>query len=321
MAKKFSGAPKIDIHQAVTDQIIRLLEKGVRPWVRSWGTAGDDDDDGPVFVRPLRFNGIPYRGINVLILWATAMEKGFVSPYWMTYNQAKEFGAQVRKGETATRTVFYKSITKERDDGEVDHIPLLNWNSVFNVDQIDGLPEKYQLKTVEPVVEPVVNGQKMERLPAADAFFEAIGADVRHGGSKAFYSPSTDRIHLPMFEKYHNVGGYYTTRGHETVHWTQHATRLDRSFGRERWGDEGYAAEELVAELGAAYLMADLNIDAEPREDHASYIEHWLNVLKNDKKAIFTAASYAEKAVTFLHGIVNPSVPVAVEDEELSVAA
>ncbi len=142
---------------------------------------------------------------------------------------------------------------------------------------------------------------EVERIERAEAFFASIPATVNHGGDRAYYMPSADRIQLPPFAAFHDAHGYYTTRGHETVHWTRHPSRLDRSFGREKWGDEGYAREELVAELGAAFLAADLGLAIEPRPDHASYLESWIKVLQNDTRAIVQAAAHAERAVAYLH--------------------
>jgi antirestriction protein ArdC len=141
-----------------------------------------------------------------------------------------------------------------------------------------------------------------------ECFFSATGAIVRHGGNRAYYSVSTDHVQMPPLESFRDAGAYYATLGHETTHWTKHPTRLDRDFGRKRWGDEGYAMEELVAELGAAFLCADLELTPELRGDHASYIDHWLKALKSDSRAIFAAASHAQRAADFLHGL-QPGIP------------
>lgn len=143
----------------------------------------------------------------------------------------------------------------------------------------------------------------LERIEAGEAFAARTHAIVRHGGNRAYYSVSTDHVQLPPFETFRDSESYYATLLHELTHWTKHESRLNREFGRKRWGDEGYAAEELVAELGAAFLCADLGITPEPREDHAAYLASWLTVLKNDKRAIFTAAAYAQKAADFLNGM------------------
>jgi antirestriction protein ArdC len=311
--KAHPSKPSRDVHQEVTDQIIRMLEQGVRPWSRSWG--GDDNEIA--MLRPLRHNDEPYRGINVLILWAAAWEKSYASPFWMTYKQAVEYGGQVRKGEHGTNIVFYTRRVIEEGTADERFVPILRTFNVFNTDQIDGLPEKFhpkQPKQPEPIVAPT---GAIERIPHAEAFFDALGFKVKHAGNQAFYSPSQDRIQLPPFEKFHSAHAYYTTRGHESVHATRHKSRLERDFGRERWGDEGYAMEELVAELGAAYLGADLGLCVEPREDHAAYLADWLKVLKDDKKAIFLAATHAEKAVKFLHDLAKPVVIPAAEDEDM----
>ena len=143
----------------------------------------------------------------------------------------------------------------------------------------------------------------VQRIALAEIFFGNTGADIRHGGGRAYYNITSDFVQMPPFASFKDAESYYATLAHETTHWTRHEKRLNREFGRKRWGDEGYAAEELVAELGSAFLSADLGITPEPREDHASYIANWLEVLKNDKRAIFTAAAHAERAAAFLHDL------------------
>jgi antirestriction protein ArdC len=147
----------------------------------------------------------------------------------------------------------------------------------------------------------------VQRIAHAEDFFAATGANVVHGGSRACYIPSTDNIHMPCIDFFRDAESYYAVRAHETTHWTRHCSRLDREFGRKRFGDEGYAMEELVAELGSAFLSADLELTPEVREDHAAYIASWIKVLKNDKRAIFTAASHAQRATDFLNGLQRPS--------------
>jgi antirestriction protein ArdC len=165
------------------------------------------------------------------------------------------------------------------------------------------LPEHFHAPAA-PRLDPV------QRIARADAFFSATGANVRHGGNQAYYSVTSDFVQMPLFETFMGAESYYATLAHELTHWTRHPSRLDRSFGRKRFGDEGYAMEELVAELGAAFLSADLDLTPEPRADHAAYIGHWLAVLKKDSRAIFTAASYAQRAADFLS---NPN-PVAQQE-------
>jgi antirestriction protein ArdC len=295
---------KADLYQRITDSIVTKLEQGVRPWMQPWAAGFD----GARIIRPLRHNGQPYNGINVLVLWSEAQDKGYASPYWMTFKQTLEFEAHVRKGEHGSLVVYAdKIIRNEADAGsgeacpgprageEVRAIPFLKSYTVFNVEQIVGLPERFYGRP-EPKAEPVA------RIERADAFFAATGASIVHGGCRACYVPRTDNIHMPYIDCFRDAESYYATLAHEATHWTRHETRLNRDFGRNRWGDEGYAMEELVAELGAAFLAADLDLTPEVRDDHAAYIASWIKVLRIDKRAIFSAASHAQRAADFLHG-------------------
>lgn len=293
-----SGAPRPDLYSTITNQILADLAKGVTPWTKPWAAG---HAAGPVS-RPLRHSFEPYSGINTLVLWGAAVNRGYAAPLWMTFRQALELGGAVRKGETGTMVVYANRITRQEtgDQGEdVERsIPFLKAYTVFNVEQIDGLPERF---VSAPTVLP-----EADRIARADAFLAATGAQVLHGGDTACYELIADRIRLPVFGAFRSAHDYYATRGHETVHWTRHPSRLDRDFGRKTFGDEGYAREELVAELGAAFLCAELGVDLAPREDHAAYIGSWLTVLAGDKRAIFTAASHAQKAVDFLKGLQPP---------------
>lgn len=285
-----------DIYARITNRIVTELEAGVRPWFKPWSA----EHAAGRITRPLRHNGIPYRGINVINLWLSAAAKGYACPIWLTYKQAHELGGQVRKGEHGELVVFASKITRTEatDAGEEAEreIPFLKGYTVFNAEQIDNLPAPFTAPAA-PMLDP------MHRIARAEAFFGNLAADIRHGGNQAYYAISTDRIQVPPFETFRDPESYYATLAHECIHWTRHEKRLARDFGRKRWGDEGYAAEELVAELGSAFLSADLALTLEPRADHASYIESWLKVLKNDKRAIFTAAAHAERAVAYLHGL------------------
>lgn len=298
---------KSDIYTKITDQIIAELEKGVRPWHKPWAAG---HVAGPVS-RPLRGNGKPYSGINVIMLWPTAMERGYSAPIWMTFKQAKELGAHVRKGEKGALVVYASTFTKteaNENGEEVERdIPFLKGYTVFNVEQIDGLPAHYTASHA-----PRLNPE--QRIERAEAFFAATGADVRHGGDRAFYAPGPDFVQMPPFESFRNAGAYYGTLAHELTHWTRHKSRLDRDFGQKRFGDNAYAMEELVAELGAAFLCADLELVPQIRDDHAPYIAGWLKALKDDKRAIFTAASHAQKAADFLHGLQPDAAQPSDED-------
>ena len=284
---------RTDIYTRVTDRIVEALERGVRPWVQPWASQS-----ARRVSRPLRHNGLPYWGVNVLLLWAEATDKGFVSPYWLTYRQALELKGHVRKDETGTVVVYSKQLTQTVLDEAGEEVEearsLLRSYVVFNVDQIDGLPEKYY-----PM--PIACNNSVERIKAADDFFTNTAAVIVQGGDTACYIPSLDRIHIPRIESFKDAESFYSTLAHEATHWTMAPSRLDRNFGSKRWGDEGYAVEELVADCGAAFMCADLNLTCEPREDHASYLAHWLKVLKADRHAIFSAASHAQRACDFLH--------------------
>lgn len=284
---------KRDIYQTITDKVIADLERGVRPWHRPW-TGGNAPSS-----RPLRSNGILYQGINVLLLWIEASLKGYSSPTWMTFKQALAVGGCVRKGEKGSMVVYANAITKTETDTVTGadterRIPFLKSYTVFNVAQIDGLP------AVPAPAEPSDRLTDADRIEVAEAFFAKVGAELRHGGMRAYYAPSADTITLPPFAAFESPISYYATLGHECVHWTGHRTRLDRLETAPK-GSDPYAREELVAELGAAFLCADLQLTDEPREDHASYLASWLKVLREDKRAIVTAAAAAQRATTYLH--------------------
>lgn len=295
---------KTDIYQKVTDKIIADLEQGELTWLKPWSAA---HAEGRI-TRPLRHNGLAYSGINVLMLWGAAIEAGFAAPYWMTFKQAQDLGAHVKKGERGSPVVYASTITRteEQDGGgeEARAIPFLKSYTVFNVEQIDGLPAHYYAKP-EPVIDPA------RRIDHAEAFFAATGADIRHGGAQAYYTAASDHVQMPVFESFCSPEAYYATLAHELTHWTKHEKRLDRDLGRKRWGDEGYAREELVAELGAAFLCADLALTPEPGADHAAYIQSWLKVLKEDKRAIFSAAGHAQRAADYLNALQPQAQEVA----------
>ena len=290
-------APRQDIYARITAKIVTALENGVRPWVRPWSA----EHAAGRITRPLRHNGEPYTGINILSLWASATEQGFAAPIWITYRQATELGAHIRKGEKGSPVVYANSITRSETDADTGaevarEIHILKGYTVFNVEQCEGLPAQYHALASPRLEVPA-------RIARAESFFSATGASLAHGGNRAFYRPSTDSIVLPPFETFRDAESYYATLAHETTHWTSHESRLARDFGSRRFGSEGYAIEELVAELGAAFLCADLDLTLEPREDHAAYIANWLEVLKADNRAIFTAASHAQRAADFINGL------------------
>jgi antirestriction protein ArdC len=289
-------APREDVYTRVTAKIVATLEQGVHPWIKPWSvqhTAGR-------ITRPLRHTGQPYRGINVLTLWGDSVDKGFVSPFWLTYNQAAEMKAQVRKGQHGSTVVYAdRGAHFGADDKgqEVEEqIPFLKAYTVFNAEQVEGLPVHCYAQPSEPL-------PLSERIARADAFVTATRAEVHHGGNMAYYAQGPDRVQLQPFEAFRDAQSYYATLLHELTHWTKLEIRLNRDFARRAFGDAGYAREELVAELGAAFLCADLGLEVEPREDHAAYLDHWLQVLKDDKRAIFQAAAHAQKAGDFLQDL------------------
>lgn len=285
---------KFDVHQTVTDQIIAAIEAGVGTWQMPWHRTGEG------LSHPTNIDtSKAYRGVNVVALWAAAQMRGYGTGLWGTYRQWSNQKCQVRKGEKASLIVFYKELdieqTKPDGDTEADTVLFARASWVFNADQVDGYqPEPPPLVTALP-----------DRIEAADHFTKATQADIRHGGARAFYCPSDDFIQMPDRERF--VGSpttspteaYYATLLHELTHWTGKEGRCGRNFS-ERFEKDAYAVEELVAELGAAFLCTGIGISTDLRPDHAQYIDHWLKVMRADKKAIFTAAAQAAKAVDFL---------------------
>ena len=230
-------------------------------------------------IRPLCHNGIPYQGINTIMLWMTAVTAGYQSPYWLTFRRALTHGGNVRKGEHGEVVVYADRIirTGTDDKGEKTEraIPFLKGYTVFNAEQCENPPAHYSIKIERPVL-PIA-----QRLETADTFFAATGAEIRYGGNRAHYAWVADFVQMPPFECFRDAESFPATLAHECVHWTKHDKRLARDFGHTRFGDEGCAREELVAELGAAFLSADLGITPGVRDDHAAYLASWLTVLQN----------------------------------------
>ena len=252
--------------------------------------------------RPLRQNGLPYSGMNVLLLWSEAAARGFASPVWMTFKQAIELGGAVRKGETGSTVVFASRFKKTETDASGDavdrEIPFLKSYTVFNAEQIDGLAadDRNQSDSL---------GDPIERIDHADRFFAQTGAVIRHGGDRAYFSSATDHIQMPPFGTFRDGGSYVATLSHEATHWTAAVHRANRDLSRYSKDRSERAREELIAELGSCFLCADLGIvpELEPRPDHASYLASWLEVLSSDKRFIFAAAAHAQRAVAYLHGL------------------
>ena len=296
----------------ITQEIIARLEAGTKPWVQPWR--------GVPVSRPLRACGMPYRGMNVFWLWMVADMCGYASPYWMTYNQAHGLGAQVRKGEKATIAIFYKSYTKDVEAPETGEKSdetrrVLKAYPVFNADQIEGLPERFYPVAALDLIEPA--GRETE----LDVFFGAIPVNLRHQGGEAYYEPTQDRVTMPPSHLFGGFDHYYATLAHELSHWTGHSSRLDRNL-KNRFGTAAYAAEELIAELSSAMLGAELGLPVTHLDSHASYIEHWLKLLRDDDRAILTAAAKAEEAAGLLLRLGGRALTdEAAEPDDVALAA
>jgi antirestriction protein ArdC len=292
---------RANIYKEVTSKIVAAMKTGTPPWVRPWSTTVGS---GKSRMQPHNMmSDRPYHGINAVLL----MMVGSMYPTgaWATYNQIKKAGGQVRKGERSTQVVYYGKIEVEdrNDPDKTKRIMLLRFFSVFNHAQADWEEGKDPLRT---------KGTKEDSsgddggAPDCEATLKATGATIVHGGNVAAYIPSQDRIQMPPRKAFKIRDEYYSTAFHELTHWTGVESRCDRKFG-ERFADSKYAFEELVAELGSAFLCAEHNIDATLR--HAAYLSYWIKCLEDDDQAIFKAAALAQKAANFI-------LPKVVEEEE-----
>ena len=288
-----------DLHQHVTDQIIKAIEEGAGETKMPWQRLGIGNA-----VPANAHTSAEYRGVNILSLWASTILNDFPRSIWATFRQWKKLDCQVRKGEKGSCVIFYKEFEVDRDPGKPNddglrRVARASW--VFNASQV----EDYELPDI-PDMPPV------ERINRAENLVGATKADIHHGGDRAFYRPDQDFIQMPDDRLFNGSTetkrstDYYAILLHELTHWTSSSSRLDRQLGK-RFGDEAYAMEELVAELGSAFLCAELGITRQPREDHASYIANWLQVLKDDKRAIFTAAARASEAASYIRKHSKPS--------------
>ncbi|POF88752.1 ArdC family protein [Pseudomonas putida] len=293
-----------DIYLDVTNKIVSALSQGVIPWIKPWTTSGSSAD------APFPINAItrrPYAGINIPLLWAEARLRGYRQDRWLTYNQARKAGGHVRKGEQSTLAVLYKPMSKEAhdEDGQVVldeqgnvkmvQFALLRTHCLFNIEQTEGLPneEQHHDEGEDPVA--FIDHAPAERLLAAS------GARIEHRyGDDAFYLPIRDLIQLPTKAQFVDVGSYYATALHELTHWSGHHGRLNREgiTGGHAFGSAEYAFEELVAEMGAAFLCALTGTQGELR--HEEYLASWLKILKEDKRAIFRASGDAREASEYL---------------------
>lgn len=286
-----SRQSEISLYDEVTAKIIDQLEAGRLPWVQPWGAVG-----GAALSLPRNgITGRRYSGVNILLLWGAVIEHGYPSQGWLTFKQALTAGGCVRKGERGTTVVYADRFTPKaeqeraaREGDEPGKVGFLKRFTVFNLAQCEGLGR------VDPEPAPL---PEQQAVPHAEALIVATGADFRVGGPHAFYDPLLDRVQVPPQPAFIDQINYYRTAFHELSHWTGHGTRLDRDQSGHR-GGKAYAREELVAEMGGAFVCASLGVV--PTVRHADYIGAWLEVLREDNRAIFRAASQASKAADFL---------------------
>lgn len=278
-----------DLYQEITDKIVAELETGAAPWVKPWrATAGRNTPANAV-------TGRPYSGTNVLLLWIATSTHGWATPRFLTFKQAKAAGGTVRGGEKSTTICFLKRIVaKDKQTEEERSFGMMRMYNVFNIAQCDNLPAR-----LTEIAEPVARNDD-ERDVLIEEFIGATKAVIIEGQGEACYRPGVDNISMPTFKSFKSGDHFNSTRFHELTHWTGHKSRLDRDF-LNRFGSERYAAEELVAELGSAFLCAEFDIDGDLR--HAGYIGNWIKLLKSDPKAIFTASTAAQKAADHLRGL------------------
>ena len=289
-----------DIYTDVTNRIVAALEQGSSPWVCPWR-------QGCALPSNLA-TGKAYRGINVLILAVEAMSRNFTDNRWLTFRQANALGARIRQGEHGTAIVFYRmreindaANGFDAESADVRKIPILKTYVVFNVEQLNELPDRFVLPPLQP----------WQPIEVAEQLIAQTGALIWHGGNQAFYRPSSDMIQLPPLTSFAHADDYYATALHELCHWTGYSSRLNR-LSVERPGIDAYAFEELVAEIGSAFLCAHCGLNGVV--EHASYIEHWLNALRRDKRLIFVAAGAAQKAADFVMGFAESiAQPIAEE--------
>ena len=277
-----------DVAAEITAKILSELKSGVLPWRKPWDGARTG------LALPRRATGETYRGVNILILWSAAMERGYISPYWLTFNQAVKLGANVRKGERGEVVVYYGQAKRTRvDEGgaEVeDAFRFLKWYVVFSADQIDNLPARFHPAPVDAALSPIA---------AHEAWFQHLEIARIATRDIACYIPSKDVIGMPPVAAFDTAEDYAATLNHESVHATMAPHRVGRDMGK-KFTQHAIAAEELVAEIGASFLGAHLHLPPHHIHDHASYIGHWMKLLSDDKRAFLTAAAQAQLAVDWL---------------------
>ena len=298
MVSTLAASPRTDVYSRITAEIVAAIENGAGEWRMPW------HHDGSSIARPRNVaSDKGYRGINILALWVAARRTGYTSGIWGTYQQWAQLGCQVRKGEKATTVVFWKELRKsdsgdaesdaaDRSDDDNSHGRarfFARGYCVFNASQVDDYAPHDMPRLPEA-----------ERIARADAFFAALNIPIITCGDQACYRPDIDTVFMPSFEHFVDVASYYSCLGHETGHAAGAHHRLDRDL-TGRFGSASYAMDEVIVELTSSFVMADLGIACRPRREHAAYIQSWLTVLKNDPRAIFTAASKAQAAADWMH--------------------
>ena len=280
---------KRDVYAEVTNALVASIEANPGTPIMPWNRTGTN-------VVPSNIaSGAEYSGVNIINLWVMAQVHGFATGTWGTFRQWREKGASVQKGQKSSAVIFYKQVMTERIDGENETYRVLKYFNVFNAGQVDGYDPPPLAGSTEPV----------ERIAVIDAVIAKSESDIREAGAQAYYSPTADQITMPESRRFFDTASstrsenYYAVLLHELTHWTGHPSRCNRDL-RNRFGDAAYAMEELVAEIGSAFFCARLGISSSPREDHAQYLGNWLLVLKDEKKAIFTAAAKAQAAIDFV---------------------
>jgi len=279
----------VTVYQVVTDRITALLEKGVVPWRQNWKSNLQPPQN--------LVSGKPYRGINILLLHSM----GYASPYWLTFRQAQELGGHVKQGQKGCPVIFWRSIdVQNKETGETEHVPLLRYYTVFNLTQCDG------------IAAPAAENQTADHTPvqAADRIVAGMPKcpEIQHGLNRAFYSPVKDMVGMPQPEQFKSAEDYYSVLFHELTHSTGHQSRLNRkgvtrSEGKlAAFGSDPYAKEELVAEMGAAFLCGQAGIVERTMDNSAAYIASWLERLKNDSKLVVQAAAQAQRAADYILG-------------------
>ncbi|MFT3786017.1 MAG: zincin-like metallopeptidase domain-containing protein [Tepidisphaeraceae bacterium] len=305
-----SSASSFDLYQTVTDQILAMLDRGVTPWrcpILGKASAGH-----PVNLASRK----KYRGVNVFLLAVTAWAKGYESSNWLTFNQARERGGNVRKGEKSSLVVFWKPLeVTDRETGEKKETFVLRYYNVFNAVQCEGI-------TIPDA--PVFTPSELHPVEAAERIVHgyANAPEIHRGGSKAFYRPSVDEVHVPEPTRFASTNEFYSTLFHELAHSTGHSSRLDRKLDTDPkpFGTPDYSREELVAEMAAAFLCGEADIVPSVIENQAAYLQGWINVLKGDKKLVIAAAGAAQRAADWILGERKP-VGTAAEAEPVTHAA